>query len=1142
MPEEAALLQHARFGHPSRKRLHRVLKSLGILKYWVLPSEIPCNSCDVAKARQQPHQGTLKPAQYPNEIIHADLMNMNVPDVHGNMHSLTIVDGKSRLKTVYPMVHKSDAPKAFQKYFAYIRVKPTEIRVDAGGEFQGESATGLIDLCQANCIKLTVVTPHEHHWQAHGIVERAHQTLLRQAHSMLLAANLGLEYWSYALRFAAHADQFLSSHDSMPAPYTYWHPAMPAHPILHAFGAPLIYRQQEPGLQRKLDPRGHHARYLGPAEQHGSVYVLDLDLKNKPIRITSNDLKRTYRERAVLDIKTGTIIDPNLLEFKLTVKSTGEPTIEQVLVDYQPVPLPPDDKTKMLEFLEFCEQRSRELYATGMTGYEVNTNLLREWHLRALRLAHHPTSSTTSAPIDELKVTPPESKLTAKQKKQLCFDPDLACATCNLTHIDDPKSSRRNRSDQVQMLLCDRCDRGFHNTCLGIKWRPRAADAWYCPDCLLPGTEIQVQRTGKHKSKYDDAKVTAVRDRFGLTEIQYTGSTDYERLDLGRHRWRVAHVSFTTVIATVNEVEEFINKTTIPKSMQAVAHIKDPKWRQLWTDSAYKEMDGLFYEAQMLEVVTEIPASDAHRPVIPTMLLFKYKPPKPGEDEGVCKCRCVLLGHRLDPALSVPAPTPRMSTFRMLLSMAAKEDWHVMATDCKQAFANAKPMDLHYVKLPRGFPDRPYDGAICRLKRNLYGHSQAPYCWYTMFTNYMLLMGFVQNKLDPCLYQRTNSDGTITYVLNYVDDALIFNKRLAHVEIFRDELAQRFDITVDKRLTRYLGLDIVRTKYGFELSQQRLVNSIYEQAKPYIDKFNVQPARVPIRYQRLKKPTLQASPEAELELKKLPYRSLLGAVGYLATSTMPSVSYAYKELARFSADYRQEHFDALLELITFIQAHPTPLIIAKEGGEQIHAASDADWNGGRQHLSTSGFIVFHGNNPISWASRTQRNTTRSVGESEFMALSSCAQEVQFLRHLQASILSVPILPRTIVRAVGDTNHAVFIFNHELELTAASICTDSASTRQALNRKQSWSEDKQRHVGTAFHYVRSLVRQGAIEVLAVNGKDNVSDTLTKGYESTQQRINEFNRLARICHGYRLDTPRDLRNRSNHPEWQPSDCAV
>ena len=47
---------------------------------------------------------------------------------------------------------------------------------------------------------------------------------------------------------------------------------------------------------------------------------------------------------------------------------------------------------------------------------------------------------------------------------------------------------------------------------------------------------------------------------------------------------------------------------------------------------------------------------------------------------------------------------------------------------------------------------------------------------------------------------------------------------------------------------------------------------------------------------------------------------------------MPSVSYASKELARFSADYRQDHFDALLELITFTQAHPTTLLIAKEKG------------------------------------------------------------------------------------------------------------------------------------------------------------------------------------------------------------------
>jgi hypothetical protein len=108
------------------------------------------------------------------------------------------------------------------------------------------------------------------------------------------------------------------------------------------------------------------------------------------------------------------------------------------------------------------------------------------------------------------------------------------------------------------------------------------------------------------------------------------------------------------------------------------------------------------------------------------------------------------------------------------------------------------------------------------------------------------------------------------------------------------------------------------------------------------------------------------------------------------TPTMPSIAYAYKEISRFAADYRMEHFSALLELITYIKKHPTPPFIGVDGGDELTAYSDSDWNNSRFHLSASGFIVFHGRNPISWASRLQRNTTRSVGESEFISLSCCA--------------------------------------------------------------------------------------------------------------------------------------------------------
>jgi hypothetical protein len=45
-----------------------------------------------------------------------------------------------------------------------------------------------------------------------------------------------------------------------------------------------------------------------------------MDLKNGPVQIDNNDLNQTNHDHAGLDIKNGTIIDPNFLQFKLNVK------------------------------------------------------------------------------------------------------------------------------------------------------------------------------------------------------------------------------------------------------------------------------------------------------------------------------------------------------------------------------------------------------------------------------------------------------------------------------------------------------------------------------------------------------------------------------------------------------------------------------------------------------------------------------------------------------------------------------------------------------------------------------------------------------------------------------------------------------
>jgi hypothetical protein len=84
----------------------------------------------------------------------------------------------------------------------------------------------------------------------------------------------------------------------------------------------------------------------------------------------------------------------------------------------------------------------------------------------------------------------------------------------------------------------------------------------------------------------------------------------------------------------------------------------------------------------------------------------------------------------------------------------------------------------------------------------------------------------------------------------------------------------------------------------------------------------------------------------------------------------------------------QAHFIALLtlELITPIKKSPTPRFI----GAVARGALPSLMLIGTNPNFTCQQLVSHGGNPVSWASKTQRNTERSVGESEFISLSRYA--------------------------------------------------------------------------------------------------------------------------------------------------------
>ena len=75
----------------------------------------------------------------------------------------------------------------------------------------------------------------------------------------------------------------------------------------------------------------------------------------------------------------------------------------------------------------------------------------------------------------------------------------------------------------------------------------------------------------------------------------------------------------------------------------------------------------------------------------------------------------------------------------------------------------------------------------------------------------------------------------------------------------------------------------------------------------------------------------------------------------------------------------------------------------------IKGYSDADWNGVTDsNLSATGWVVYLGDVPVNWCFKTQKCTSRSNAESEFIALSSVAQEMIYVKSIRASMHNVPL--------------------------------------------------------------------------------------------------------------------------------------
>jgi hypothetical protein len=92
--------------------------------------------------------------------------------------------------------------------------------------------------------------------------------------------------------------------------------------------------------------------------------------------------------------------------------------------------------------------------------------------------------------IEEMEEGPPKSKTHTRPAKDQKDDSD----TSTDPEFDYIPCEICNRADNwAQMLLCDRCDHGYHMKCLTPPMFRIPDDSWFCPACKLEQTTGEME-------------------------------------------------------------------------------------------------------------------------------------------------------------------------------------------------------------------------------------------------------------------------------------------------------------------------------------------------------------------------------------------------------------------------------------------------------------------------------------------------------------------------------------------------------------------------------------------------------------------------------------------------------------------------
>jgi hypothetical protein len=291
------------------------------------------------------------------------------------------------------------------------------------------------------------------------------------------------------------------------------------------------------------------------------------------------------------------------------------------------------------------------------------------------------------------------------------------------------------------------------------------------------------------------------------------------------------------------------------------------------------------------------------------------------------------------------APLVQWSTTRLFLTMGVLRGWHCRQLDFVLAYAQADVECEMYMEIPRGFTVEgdPKEYAL-KLEKNLYGLKQAGRVWNLHLTRQLLELYFSQSAVDPCVFYR----GTCVLLI-YCDDTLMMSPSKTELDDVFKILDETFTVSDEGTISDYLGIKVVILPDGrMSFTQPQLIDSII--ADCGLDKPNAKPRDTPALSTRIVRRDEDGESWSD---EKWKYRLLIGKLNFLEKSTRPDIAYSVHQCARFTANPKLSHAEAVKNIVRYLKGTRTMGIILNPKEQALECYADASFEKRLEPINSS---------------------------------------------------------------------------------------------------------------------------------------------------------------------------------------------